>query len=207
MNRRRFFREGLREFLRPLAGLIEPLEETARQLGALAETPLPQSPPPVTTSWLRPPGALDEQTFRLTCTRSGECVRSCPVQCIKIDYSGINGAGAPYIDVESTACVVCDGLLCMQACPSGALVPTALTDIDMGTAVWHEDTCLRREGNPCTICVDKCPLGATAIVLREGQVEVIAEGCIGCGVCQHECPTTPRSIRVTPRTVPDTNAV
>src|SRR5262249_18382118 len=132
--------------------------------------------------WLRPPGALvPDQKFLDTCSRCGECVKVCPAQCIKIDSTGKSGKGAPYIDADAMACVVCDGLLCMPACPTGALALTPLADIDMGTAVWREATCVRSTGENCTICVDRCPLGSVAIELNGNAIEVHPDGCIGCG--------------------------
>ena len=121
VNRRRFFREGLRELLRPLAQSLETVAEAANQFSEL-EKPKPKPRPP--EDWLRPPGALPEEQFKGTCSRCGECARVCPAQCIQIDYSGVRGEGAPYIDVNYMPCVMCDGLLCMQNCPSGALVFT-----------------------------------------------------------------------------------
>jgi ferredoxin-type protein NapG len=209
VNRRRFFREGLRELLKPLANAIEPLTEAARQLSEMdvatggapgsARTALRRVPLNLP---LRPPGALAEQALLDACSRCGECVRICPAQCIKLDPTGIRGRGAPYIDADDMPCVVCDGLLCMPACPTGALVPTILADIDMGTAVWHADTCVRTaRGEDCTLCVDKCPVGTFAIELIENQIVVKEAGCIGCGVCQFECPTNPKSIVVVPKSV------
>ena len=210
-NRRNFFRQGFKELLRPLSEAAGPLEEMIKQLSALdleadvaarhkqEKTPAAPASVPLLTTPIRPPGALPEQSFRETCTRCGECVRVCPVQCIKIDPAGVKGAGVPYIDIDSAACVLCDGLLCMNKCPSGALVPTPIGDIDMGTAVWHEQTCLRTQADPCTICVDECPIGEMAIVLDAGKVKVIEAGCTGCGVCQNRCPTIPKSITVTPK--------
>jgi ferredoxin-type protein NapG len=207
VNRRRFFREGLRELLRPLAEMAEPLEEAIKQLGKLenvgapSPAPAPYEPPrhdPV-GHWLRPPGALEERSFLDTCSRCGTCVSVCPAQCIKIDSTGAKGGGAPYIEPDLMPCVVCDGLVCMRDCPSGALVPTALGLIDMGTAVWKDNLCVRSKGEDCKICVDRCPLGTVAIELTEGRIEVYEKGCIGCGVCQNYCPTTPKSIVVVPR--------
>jgi ferredoxin-type protein NapG len=221
-NRRNFFRQGLKELLRPLQNAAGPLEEVIRQLSSLdleadavakhkAKAPPPQAttPPPFSQMVgipIRPPGALPEQQFRETCSKCGECVKVCPVQCIKIDSSGVKGAGAPFIDIDSAACVLCDGLLCMNKCPSGALVPIPIGEIDMGTAVWHESTCLRPTGENCTICIDKCPIGEMAIVLDAGKVAVIEDGCTGCGVCQNQCPTTPKSITVRPRSSQSTTA-
>jgi MauM/NapG family ferredoxin protein len=202
LNRRRFFREGLRELLKPLAGAIEPIEQAMHQLGKM-DAPLepPHQIHPQPGPWLRPPGALNERAFMDTCSRCGNCVRVCPADCIKIDETGVKGGGAPYIDPNVMPCVVCDGLVCMRDCPSGALVPTALGLIDMGTAEWRESLCVRSRGEECTICIDQCPIGMVAIELRADKVHVIQDGCTGCGVCQHECPTDPKAIVVRPRSV------
>jgi MauM/NapG family ferredoxin protein len=207
IDRRRFFREGLRELLKPLANATEPIERALKELEALDNgTPRVSRPSPQQQiakqqqNWLRPPGALEEQKFLDTCSRCGVCVSVCPAQCIKIDTSGIKGNGAPYIIASEMACVVCDGLHCMQNCPSGALLFTPAADIDMGTAVWHEHLCARTHGEDCRICVEQCPIGAVAITLDEtGKVKVHDEGCIGCGVCEQQCPTTPKSITIRPR--------
>jgi ferredoxin-type protein NapG len=221
-NRRNFFREGFKHLLRPIQNAAGPLEDVIKQLSALdlddslaegqkkkpptAAHSAPNTPPTGPTPFslmvavpIRPPGALAEQRFRETCSRCGECVKICPVQCIKIDPAGVKGAGAPYIDIDTSPCVMCDGLLCMSSCPTGALVPTPIGEIDMGTALFHESTCLRSARQSCTICVDTCPIGEVAIALENGNVKVIEDGCTGCGVCQNRCPTIPKSITVTPR--------
>ena len=209
VNRRRFFREGLRELLKPLANAVEPFEEVARQLSKMDDTfgaleSAPKATPTVKgpgRSWLRPPGALDEQAFRDTCSRCGTCVSVCPAQCIKIDPTGNKGHGAPYIEPEVMPCVMCDGLVCMRDCPSGALVPTALGLVHMGTAMWKDSLCVRSKGEQCTICIDQCPIGSVAIELRNDRVFVKEEGCTGCGVCENYCPTKPKSIVVIPKAI------
>ncbi|MGH7179478.1 MAG: 4Fe-4S dicluster domain-containing protein [Tepidisphaeraceae bacterium] len=194
VDRRHFFRQGLRQLLRPIAAAIEPLEQAARHFGQIEIDPPAR---PVRGEILRPPGALKpDQTFLDTCSRCGDCVRVCPAQCIKIDTSGARGGGAPYINPDEMPCVVCDGLLCMHECPSGALVPVPLAHINMGVAVWNPETCVRRQGEDCRICVERCPVGEVAIQLRGDRIHVVEEGCIGCGVCQHDCPTNPKSIVV-----------
>ena len=191
LNRRRFFIEGLRELLTPLS---EKLEKAASDLGALDSLGTSEPPP----KWLRPPGALPESAFLETCSRCAACVRVCPVQCIKIDSTAARGGGAPFIDADITACLVCDGLYCMHACPTNALQITPLARIDMVTAVWHPQSCVRGQGEDCTICIDHCPIGTHAIELKGTDVHVHPTGCIGCGVCQHDCPTHPKSIVVIP---------
>src|SRR3954469_15365674 len=111
VNRRSFFREGLRELLRPLIDAVEPFEQAARQIGQLDGNP--QRAPTKTLITLRPPGALQESDFTSTCSRSGECVHVCPAKCIQIDTTGKRGNGAAFIDADYMPCVVCDGLYCM----------------------------------------------------------------------------------------------
>jgi MauM/NapG family ferredoxin protein len=197
IHRRAFFRRGLGELLKPLADALAPIERTLDELQKLDRLGVaPAQPSPLV---LRPPGALPDKDFRAVCSRGGECVRVCPAQAIRIDPTGRIGNGAPYIDATHMPCIVCSGLQCMHVCPSGALKALPLPDIDMGTAVWQEHLCLRSDGqNNCTICIDQCPLGQTAIELIDGQVRVNPHGCIGCGVCEHYCPTTPKSIVVIP---------
>ena len=202
VDRRRFFRVGLSELLKPLAKAARPLERIATELGkwdqpgGQKQTHGQQQSPGAVGVWLRPPGSLAEAQFRETCQRTGDCVEVCPAKAIRIDQ-GVAG-GVPYIDADFAACAVCTGLKCMSVCPSGAIVATSINDIDMGTAVWKEESCLRTHGQECTICVEKCPLGSAAIELKDGVVAVNPLGCIGCGVCQQECPTSPKSIKVIP---------
>jgi ferredoxin-type protein NapG len=193
--RRRFFREGLLELFKPLGRTLAPFQSVAEQIGALDQ---PVAPPRPVRHWLRPPGSQPEEQFRNQCSRCGDCVRVCPVQCIKIDYAGDKGEGVPYIDADERACILCNNLSCMHSCPSGALQATLVDYVDMGVAVWHEPTCLRTAGQDCTICVDACPVGAKALTLDHDRINV-REGCTGCGTCQHQCPTSPKSITILPK--------
>lgn len=150
---------------------------------------------------LRPPGALAEEEFLATCYRCGSCAESCPADAIWLLPQGPNPkAGTPCIDANLAACVVCEGLQCTQVCPSGAL--RRLEDpsqIRMGLARVLADDCVRTAGQDCTICVDRCPLGSSALRLGEADLpEVLSDGCVGCGICQLYCPTTPKAIVVEP---------
>jgi MauM/NapG family ferredoxin protein len=204
VDRRHFFREGLRELIKPLVNSIEPMQEALRQFDRLAPNET-RAASEVSRSAkqrarLRPPGAKSpEQSFVDACSRCGACVDVCPAKCIRIDPTGSNGQGAPYIDPDVMACVLCDGLKCMHVCPTGALSPIPLAEIRMGTAVWNYESCLRSRGENCTICIDQCPVGSVAIELRANMVFVNESGCTGCGVCQQQCPTSPKSIVVVPR--------
>lgn len=209
INRRNFFREGLRELLKPLAQTVERIADAAKQFNDL-DSPQPQThtptpapsymPPSEQEHWLRPPGVQSEQQLRDMCSRCGECVRVCPAQCIKLDVTYQYGHGAPYIEPETAACVLCEGLVCTTHCPTSALVPTLLEQVSMGLAVWHGESCLRTAGAECTVCIDKCPIKEKAIRLSGNSIEVLNPGCVGCGMCQQHCPTYPKSITITPKT-------
>jgi ferredoxin-type protein NapG len=185
-GRRAFFREAFTRLVQPVAEYLD--TQTGPHL--TAEKPL----------LLRPPGALPETAFLETCLRCGNCVDSCPADAIQPLQSGqSNLSGTPYIDPDDQPCVVCDSLECMQVCPSGALQKLSVHQIQIGLAEVNYDICLRSNGVDCRDCVDACPMGERAIRLdSEKRVEVVSSGCIGCGVCQYQCPTTPKSIFVQP---------
>src|SRR5207302_1769340 len=84
---------------------------------------------------------------------------------------------------------------------AGALGPIPLGEVNMGTAVWNYETCVRSHGENCTICIDQCPIASVAIELLANMVHVHDNGCTGCGVCQQQCPTSPKSIVVIPRII------
>ena len=183
-NRRQFFRQGLSQLLRPLAGYVE------------ERLNLPE--PRIR---LRPPGALDEQTFRETCLRCGNCMDVCPADAIRL-HPGPDDAmvGTPVINASLAACVVCDDLACTKACPSGALVPLDRPEqIHMGLALVDHRVCVRSKGEECRECVDRCPIGESAITIdKKGRIRVSDAACVGCGVCEQFCPTKPKAIVVDP---------
>jgi len=99
---------------------------------------------------LRPPGALDEDIFLASCIKCGQCLQVCPPQVIKL--AGISqgfGIGTPYIVPRQGGCILCSGLPCVLACPTGALAHELSLgkDAEMGLAVVSgPDTCLSVRG-------------------------------------------------------------
>jgi MauM/NapG family ferredoxin protein len=147
---------------------------------------------------LRPPGAVFETIFVGKCQRSGECIEACPRQAIfALDEAWGRSAGTPAIVARSAPCVVCEGLQCTKACPSGALVKLGVMDVQMGTAVVY-DSCVTYAGETCAACVTSCPVPGAIAVGPKSHPVVDAGRCIGCGVCEHVCPTAPASIVITP---------
>ena len=184
-GRRAFFQEALTRLVQPVAEYLD------THIGAHL---------PAEKILLRPPGALPEAAFLETCLRCGNCVESCPADAIQpLQSDQPNLVGTPYIDPDAQPCVVCDTLECMQVCPSGALQQLSVHEIQIGLAEVNYGICLRSKGVDCLDCVESCPVGEKAIRLdSEKRIEVLAVGCVGCGVCQYQCPTTPKSIVVQP---------
>ncbi|HHH12924.1 MAG TPA: 4Fe-4S dicluster domain-containing protein, partial [Thiolapillus brandeum] len=87
---------------------------------------------------LRPPGALFEEEFLAACIKCGQCVQVCPVEAIKLaDLTDGFGVGVPHIEAREQACdFSCDGLQCVLACPTGALIHEVAfpSQVDMGIA-------------------------------------------------------------------------
>ena len=183
-GRRYFFRDGLARIMGPLADYLDKHVEL-----------------PTQRVKLRPPGAIAEGDLLETCIRCGVCVEVCPAHAIRAEPAGEHpSSGTPYIDADLAACVICDGLVCTQECPSGALRPIdRACDIAMGLARVKVAVCLRLDGEDCAVCVDRCPLGSEALILTgSGPPRVRDPGCVGCGLCQLSCPTTPKAIVVRP---------
>lgn len=146
---------------------------------------------------VRPPGAMEEMEFISTCTRCGDCVPACPYGAI-LRYpltAGLRG-GTPYIDPHTKACELCPDTPCITACKPGALEPTPVDRIDMGTAKVNPETCMTFDNKICTRCYDACPYPERAIVIEDHHPRVNENGCVGCGLCQERCPTHPVGIKV-----------
>ncbi|MCP3890841.1 MAG: 4Fe-4S dicluster domain-containing protein [Desulfobulbaceae bacterium] len=99
---------------------------------------------------LRPPGALDEDMFLASCIKCGQCLQVCPPQVVILaDIRQGFGIGTPYVIPQEGACILCAGLPCVLACPTGALDHhiSLGKDAEMGLAViTGSDTCLSVQG-------------------------------------------------------------
>ncbi len=198
-NRRQFFREGFARIADSLADAVTRGEHILSAGQSEPERLIRRTQP---TRPLRPPGAVPEFRFARTCDHSGECVEACPANAIALTVTSLGSDKlTPVIDANLAACVVCDGLLCTHVCPSGALRPlTEPSQISMGLAVVYASSCVRSEGEDCTTCVDVCPIGESAIRFEgSGPPTVSAGHCVGCGVCQQHCPTSPKAIVIEPK--------
>lgn len=166
---------------------------------------------------IRPPGALDEPHFLDRCLKCGQCMKVCPTHVLRpaLSEAGVSGIGTPVMDLEQGYCEY-NCTLCGQVCPTGAIERLTLAEkterpIRTGTAFIDRSRCLPWSfGRNCLVCEEVCPVSPKAIYQETVELEIHGkvvevhrprvhpERCIGCGLCQHECPVNDlAAIRVT----------
>jgi MauM/NapG family ferredoxin protein len=175
-----------------------------RLFGAnVAETPAKALP-------VRPPGSVAEQEFLQKCIRCGECFQACPNNVLQpMGFEqGLEGLWTPKVEANWAGCEAgCNN--CGQVCPTGAIRALPMEEkrvARMGLAIVNEETCLPFAGREaCQMCVDECnAAGYHAIEFLRVHVKVdeqglpipdsgfaapvvLADKCVGCGLCQTRC--------------------
>ncbi|HYG56753.1 MAG TPA: 4Fe-4S dicluster domain-containing protein, partial [Symbiobacteriaceae bacterium] len=133
--------------------------------------------------YLRPPGAIDEAAFLLSCTRCGDCAKACPTNVIKFLPPNAGAAvGTPFIDPLDKACDLCGK--CMPVCQPGSLL--TISDprlVRMGTAILDPTHCWAFQGQVCDLCYQRCPFPDEAIKMVAGKPQIVEDLCTGCGQC------------------------
>lgn len=172
-GRRRFFHDSFTSLARAAT------EFHKHSQAPRAETPVA---PTIRTDFLRPPGAVEEAAFLDRCTRCDDCAKACPHGSITASQAD----GTPVIFANETPCYLCHDLPCIDACGTEALMPLdRVADVRMGIAEVRERFCTAGQG--CHACVSKCPVDALAMDFGAMRLQVDAERCVGCGVCEHVC--------------------
>lgn len=172
-GRRQFFRDSVTSVARAAYEFHRHAEAPP------APEPIPERP---RTDFLRPPGAVEETLLLDRCTRCQDCAKACPHDSIR--FSKVDGS--PLIFVDQTPCYLCAELPCSSACATGALIaPESPEQVRMGVAVISERFCTAGQG--CHACVSKCPVEAISMDFAEMRLQLDAERCVGCGVCEFIC--------------------
>ena len=165
---------------------------------------------------IRPPGS-SEALLQSKCIRCGLCVRVCPTGVIQSSPNPRNGQSL-WTPMLATRLGYCDYSCnaCGQVCPTGAIEELPLEEKRnrvIGIARIDQRRCIPwSEGRECIVCEEMCPVPQKAIHLngggsgnRGGRAGGVAlprvreELCIGCGICEHQCPVAGEAaIRIFP---------
>jgi MauM/NapG family ferredoxin protein len=200
---------GRRSFLATASGLLAGTVGGAG-LAAIARGLETGNPSSVGAARVRPPGSVPEPLFQQLCIRCGACFQACPNDVLQ--PVGLEGGFAdlwtPQVVADWSGCEPsCTN--CGQVCPTGAIRALPLDEkrfARMGLAIVDQSTCLPfAQMEECQLCVDECQqAGYDAIeFMRVGgqqdpfaEVEedagflapvVVADKCVGCGLCQTRC--------------------
>lgn len=171
--------------------------------GGLAVSGYHLKSPPQLPPLIRPPGSTPEDTFTRLCVRCDQCLRVCPTGILQPTQltHGLSRLWTPYANANISGCdPTCNN--CGQVCPTGAIQALTLEakkHTPMGLAVVDPETCLQCQGQTdCLtpegtgiLCQAVCEAaGYSAIMVEDGgqlAPTVLAEQCVGCGLCQAEC--------------------
>jgi ferredoxin-type protein NapG len=153
--------------------------------------------------WVRPPFALPELEFLLTCTRCDDCIDACP-NGVVFPLSARHGtkfAGTPALDLLNKGCHLCEDWPCVKSCSVDALkLPDAPQDEQpvtptLARAFVDTDACLPYKGPECGACAGSCPVpGALIWDLQKPRIDV--DVCVGCGLCREACILEPKAVRI-----------
>jgi polyferredoxin len=165
---------------------------------------------------IRPPGSVEESEFLERCIKCDQCIRVCPTNVLQpstLEQGGLEGLWTPVMNFAIGFCQL-NCTLCSEVCPTGAIQKTTLArklgvgafadrgPISVGTAFFDRGRCLPwAMETPCVVCEEVCPVSPKAIGAYEEEVTrwdgkkvllkkpyMRPELCIGCGICEHECP-------------------
>jgi len=166
------------------------------------------------TELLRPPGVIDEVDFVERCLRCFQCVKSCPNDIIKITTieSGISSFLTPHLEFGEYGCDY-NCQVCQLVCPNYAIPLQKLNEkqhTKIGIAKIDRELCVvYAKDIDCIVCEEFCPTVPKAILLdvkettlKNGKIiklkypKVDKNLCIGCGICEANCPAELKAIRV-----------
>ncbi len=199
------FAFGRPETNRKKAATIERRHVLGGVLGGLAVVPLLRvdalGKHDRSGKFVRPPGAVPEESFLARCIRCGECMKACPTNALQpaTASDGFSRYHTPRLTPRIGGCEE-KCRLCGHVCPTGAIRALPYEQkrfVKIGTAVLNRRRCLAWEQNKeCLVCDEVCPYNAITPMLVETttglfRVPVINEDlCLGCGMCEQHCPIT-----------------
>lgn len=145
-----------------------------------------------------PAGSSSLKNFTDHCTACQLCVSSCPNNVLRPSSSPENFM-QPEMHFDKGYCrPECNN--CSQVCPAGAIRPIDAEEkssVQIGHAVIRLELCVvNTDEVKCGNCARHCPVGAIRLVKKNPDDKdsrlipcVNEERCIGCGACEHLCPS------------------
>ncbi len=154
-------------------------------------------------NWIRPPFALPELEFLLTCTRCDACVSACPHDVIfkLAPRLGADLVGTPALDLLNRACHLCEEWPCVTSCePKALLLPDTEPPPQpkLARAAINTQTCLPYLGPECGACRDSCPV-ENALLWDNERPVIDSDVCTGCALCREACVNEPKAIDISLR--------
>lgn len=152
---------------------------------------------PVRKTPIVPAGAGSWKRFTQHCTACQLCVTACPNGVLR-PSGGVMTLLQPEMGYEKGYCRP-ECTKCAEVCPTGAIRPITREEKSseqIGRAVWVKENCLpATEGVKCDNCARHCPTGAIQMIEKDGKriPSIDTTKCIGCGACEHLCPSRPFS--------------
>ncbi len=149
-----------------------------------------------------PAGAVSQKHFAQHCTGCQLCISACPNQVLRPSGKFMTLL-QPTLSYEKGWCRP-ECTRCSEVCPSGAILRIGREEkssTQIGHAVWIKENCIPlTQGDACGNCARHCPNGAITMVPSDPgrrnspKIPVVdEERCIGCGACEHVCPSRPVS--------------
>lgn len=185
MDRREFFKAGVDKVSRVV------VREMDGKAGVMA------------AHWIRPPFALGELEFLLTCTRCDKCLQACPYDVIFLLPSrlGVKVAGTPALDLLHKGCHLCQDWPCVQVCEPGALKLAEPADAEqpgpprLASVTINPGVCLPYNGPECGACASFCPVPG-ALLWDGVKPHIDTDRCSGCGLCREACIAKPSAVDI-----------
>ena len=165
---------------------------------------------------IRPPGSVAEKEFLERCIKCDQCINVCPTNVLQpatLAEGGIETLWTPVMNFNIAHCQL-QCTLCSEVCPTGAIRQIGVAEklgagnyreqgpVVLGTAFIDVNRCLPWANQiPCVVCEEVCPTAPKAIQTIDEEIKdvyhhqvilnkpfIVPEICIGCGICQAECP-------------------
>ncbi|VAW76290.1 hypothetical protein MNBD_GAMMA12-1231 [hydrothermal vent metagenome] len=182
------------------------LRRAGKKISEVAIEQVEDRIPVYKVNWYRPPFAVDEFEFIVSCLRCDACINACEVDVLFALTAGHGTmvAGTPVMDLTHNACLLCDNWPCVLACESGVLGGNQVTErsneVSKGqyNSLGSQDGKQRFQNNSAesqsnTKVPDSNPVSQKSKLPKLADVAINRNTCLPfigpeCGICVNVCP-------------------